>query len=105
MRVEDVRDRVGGDVLACGPLIYSARCGAGWARIYLYPGQPSMLGQVTIKASDGRLASFAYPLRKQVPVYTDVISPPGGGCLSADAVFYSARATVRAAISCQDPAA
>jgi len=67
---------------------------------------PVMLrGQVTIKASDGRLASFAYPLRKQVPVYTDVISPLGGGCLSADAVFYSACAAVRAAISCQDPAA
>jgi len=85
-------------------MIYSARCAAGWARIYLYPGQPSMLGQVTIQASDGRLASFANPLIKQVAVYTDVIAPANGGCLGADAIFHSARASVRATISCQNPA-
>jgi hypothetical protein len=85
-------------------MIYSARCSAGWARIYLYPGQPSMLGRVTIQASDGRLASFAYPLVKQVAVYTDVIRYAGGECLSARAVFHPSRTSARAAISCQDPA-
>ena len=86
-------------------MIYSARCQAAWARIYLYPGQPSMLGQVTIKASDGRLASFAYPLVKQVAVYTDVITYTRGECLGASAIFRAAQAPVRAAISCQDPTA
>jgi hypothetical protein len=84
-------------------MIYSARCAAGWAKIYLYPGQPNMLGQATIKASDGRLSSFAYPMIKQISVYTDVITLSSGGCLGADAVFHAPRETVRAAISCQDP--
>jgi hypothetical protein len=86
-------------------MIYSARCAVGWARIYLYPGQPSMLGQVTIKASDGRLASFANPMIKQVPVYTDVIATASGGCLGAGAIFHAPHETIRATISCQDPAA
>jgi len=85
-------------------MIYSARCAAAWARIYLYPGRPSMLGQVTVQASDGRLSSFAYPLIKQVAVYTDVIRSPHDGCLGASTTFRSAHGTARASISCQDPA-
>ncbi|HEV2373046.1 MAG TPA: helix-turn-helix domain-containing protein [Streptosporangiaceae bacterium] len=84
-------------------MLYSAHCGAGWARIYLYPGQQDMLGQVTVKASDGRLASFANPLVKQVSVYTDVITPGRGGCLGADAVFHAPHGTAHATISCQNP--
>lgn len=83
-------------------LIYSAKCEAGWARIYLYPGEPDMLGEVTVKASDGRLASFANPLIKQVPVYTNVIGQKSGQCLGADGVFYpAARAPITATIPCQ----
>jgi transcriptional regulator with XRE-family HTH domain len=85
-------------------MIYSARCAAAWARIYLYPGQPSMLGQVTIKASDGRLASFANPLIKQIAVYTDVITAAPGECLGAEAGFRSAHVSAHAVVSCQNPA-
>lgn len=85
-------------------MIYSARCAAAWARIYLYPGQPSMLGRVTIQASDGRLASFAHPLVKQVAVYTDVLRNSSSECLAASATFRSAQVPARAAISCQNPA-
>lgn len=82
--------------------IYSGQCNAGWARIYLYPGEPDMLGEVVIKASDGRLASFANPLIKQVPVYTNVIMQKAGQCLEASAVFYlAAHAPVTAVIPCQ----
>jgi hypothetical protein len=96
---------LGGQQIGALEMIYSGRCGAGWARIYLYPGQPVMLGQVTVRAADGRLASFANPLIKQIPVYTDVLAPGRGGCLGAAAVFHAPHGTARAAISCQDPAA
>jgi hypothetical protein len=87
-------------------LIYSAKCGAGWARAYLYPGQPTMLGDVMIRASDGRLVAFANPLVKQVPIYTDVIVPAAGGCVAAQATFYpSAHAPVSASVPCQRPPA
>jgi hypothetical protein len=83
-------------------LRYSTRCAAGWARIYLYLGEPSMLGEVRVKAPDGRMAAFAYPLVNQVAVYTDVITPGSGHCLSANAVFYPpGRASVTASITCQ----
>jgi transcriptional regulator with XRE-family HTH domain len=67
-------------------LRWSARCGGGWARAYLYPAQPTMMAQVTVAASDGRQASLADLLIKQVPVYTDLIVPDADGCLSARAV-------------------
>jgi hypothetical protein len=84
--------------------IYSASCGGGWARAYLDPGQPGMLGQVTIRASDGRLSAFAYPLVRQIPIYTDVIVPGAGGCLAAQAVFHAGvHALATAATSCRLP--
>jgi hypothetical protein len=84
--------------------IYSDKCGAGWARAYLYPGQSPMLAQVTIRASDGRLSAFANPLIKQVPIYTNVIVPHAGGCLAAQAVFHhTIHALVTASIPCQMP--
>lgn len=87
-------------------MFYSARCAAGWARVFLYPGQPTMLGEVTVEASDGRLAAFANPLIEQVPVYTDVISPRRGQCLGATTVIRPrAGAPATAAITCQNPAA
>lgn len=85
-------------------LRYSARCQAGWARLYLYPGQPTGLGQVTVSAADGRLASFADPLVRQVPVYTDVIVPGGHGCLAARGeVSLPGRPPAAAVIPCQRP--
>jgi hypothetical protein len=83
-------------------LLFSARCDAGWARVYLYPGQPTMLGFVQVRASDGRLSSFADLLIKQVPTYTDVIVAAKGGCLGATATVYAVgRTPSDALIPCQ----
>lgn len=61
-----------------------------------------MLCEIIIKASDGRLASFANPLIKQISVYTNVIIQKAGQCLGASAVFYlAAHAPVTAVIPCQ----
>lgn len=93
---------MGGRQIGALELIYSARCKAGWARIYLYPGEPEMLGKVTVKASDGRLAAFANPLVRQISVYTNVIGQPAGQCLGAIGIFYPVgRAPVTATITCQ----
>lgn len=63
-----------------------------------------MLGEATVRTPDGRLAAFAYPLIKQMPVYTNVITPGSGRCLIAQAIFHpAARAPVTATIPCQDP--
>ncbi|HEX6467606.1 MAG TPA: helix-turn-helix domain-containing protein [Streptosporangiaceae bacterium] len=83
-------------------LKYSAWCGAGWAMIYLYPGEPIMMGQVTVRAGDGRAASFTNPLVKQVDDYTDVIVPGPAGCLGARGEIYQAGEPIMAAtIPCQ----
>jgi hypothetical protein len=85
-------------------LRYSPRCRAGWARVYLYPGQPTMLGIATVAAADGRQASMGDPMVRQVPVYTDVILPGNGGCLSAKATAYTTGHTpLTAAIPCEQP--
>lgn len=58
----------------------------------------------TIRASDGRLSAFAYPLVRQIPIYTDVIVPGAGGCLAAQAVFHAGvHALATAATSCRLP--
>lgn len=83
---------------------YSPKCAAGWARAYLYPGQPTMMAQVAIRAGDGRAASFGHLLVKQTPVYTNVIVPGAGGCLEAQAVVSEAgRAPVSASTTCESP--
>jgi hypothetical protein len=85
-------------------LKYSKFCGAGWARLYLYPGQPLMLGAVSVASADGRSSAFTDPLVHQVPVYTDVIVPGVGGCLSASATVYdSGQPPAQAALPCQAP--
>jgi hypothetical protein len=85
-------------------LRYSPRCAAGWTRLYLYPGQPTMLGQAVVGSGDGRTASLTDPLVRQVPVYTDVIVPGKGGCLSAQGVVYTTgRRPLTAAIRCEAP--
>jgi hypothetical protein len=87
-------------------LEYSPWCGAGWARLYLYPGQQTMMGEVTVRSGDGRLSSFADPLVKRIDDYTNVVVPGPGGCLSADAVVYSAgKPAVTASIRCESPTA
>jgi Protein of unknown function (DUF2690)/Helix-turn-helix domain len=97
---------LGGVQIGALELRYSPRCGAGWARLYLYPGQPTMMGQVTVRSGDGRLSSFADPLVKQVAEYTDVVVPGPGGCLSAEAVVYSAgKPAVTASLPCEPPTA
>lgn len=85
-------------------LHYSAWCGAGWALLYLYPGQPTMLGEVTVRAGDGRSSSIADPLVKQIDDYTNVVVPGPGGCLGAEAVVYEAgHPAVTASLPCQAP--
>ena len=87
-------------------LLYSPRCGAGWAMIYLYPGQPTMMGEATVRSGDDRYTTMANPLVKQVDVYTDVIVPGPGGCLGAGGVVYAAgKPVVTAAIPCESPTA
>lgn len=83
-------------------LLFSAHCNAGWARVYLYPGQPTMLGFAQVRASDGRSSSFSDLLIKQVPVYTDVIVSTAGECLGATATVYAVgRTPSDASIPCQ----
>jgi hypothetical protein len=85
-------------------LRYSPRCGAGWARLFLYPGEPTMMGEVTVRAGDGRYTVMADPLVKQMPDYTDVIVP-GAGCLGAYGQVYQAgMPVVTASVPCQNPA-
>lgn len=85
-------------------LRYSPHCQAGWTRLYLYPGQPTMLGLAVVGSGDGRAASLSNPLVRQVPVYTDVIVPGKGGCLSAQATVYTTgRRPLTAAIRCEAP--
>ncbi|TDT97780.1 uncharacterized protein DUF2690 [Streptomyces sp. 846.5] len=75
-------------------LKYSAYCGAGWARAYLYPagvvaGLAAPTGRVatvSVAAGDGTSSSYAQALDHQVPEYTDAVRPHGG-CLSASLVL------------------
>lgn len=87
-------------------LLYSPWCGAGWAMIYLYPGQPTMMGEVTVRSGDGRYTTIANPLIKQIDDYTDVIVPGRGGCLGAYGQVYEAgRPVVTASLPCEAPTA
>jgi hypothetical protein len=87
-------------------LRYSPRCGAGWADLYLYPGEPTMMGEVTVRSGSDRFSTIANPLVKQVDDYTDVIVPDPDGCLGAGAVVYEAgKPIVTAVIPCQAPGA
>jgi transcriptional regulator with XRE-family HTH domain len=86
-------------------LLYSPWCRAGWARIYLYPGEPTMMGEVTVRAGDGRYTTIANPLVKQVDDYTDVIVPGQGGCLGAyGQVYQLGMPVVTASLPCETPA-
>jgi hypothetical protein len=85
-------------------LMYSPSCGAGWASLFLYPGEPTMMGEVTVWGSGSRYSSFAYPLVKQVNDYTDVIVPGSGGCLGAyGAVYEAGKPLVTASLPCEAP--
>lgn len=85
-------------------LLYSPHCGAGWAKIFLYPGQPTMMGEVTVRAGDGRYAAFANRLVKQVDDYTDVIVPGQGGCLGAyGQVYQQGMPLITASLPCEAP--
>lgn len=96
---------IDGEQVGALELKYSAHCAAGWARLYLYPGRPTMMGQVRVQAGDGRAAAFANLLIKTMPIYTDVIviSQPDG-CLAASAVVLEAgRSPVTVSIPCFKP--
>lgn len=85
-------------------LMYSPHCGAGWAKLFLYPGQPTMMGLATVSANDGRASSIAHPLIKQLDIYTDVIEPGSSGCIGAEGeVLETGHPLVTASVSCQDP--
>lgn len=87
-------------------LAYSQHCQAGWARLFLYPGQPTMMGLVTVRANDGRASSIAEPLIKQVDNYTDVLVPGTSGCIGAQAVVLeTGHPAVTATVMCQQPRA
>ena len=85
-------------------LWYSPRCAAGWARVYLYPGEATMMGEVTVRSGDDRFATITDPLVRQVSDYTDVILPGRGGCLGAGgAVYQAGQPVVTASIPCEIP--
>jgi hypothetical protein len=85
-------------------LRYSARCGGGWARVYLYPGEPTMMGEATVRSGDDRLSAFINPLLGQWPVYTDIIVLSKGGCLAASGeVWQTGQPPSTATIPCQIP--
>jgi len=89
-------------------LKYSARCHAGWARLYLYPagvaaGLNLTLAGVAVIAGDGTSSAYAARLQRQVPIYTDVIIPHHG-CLGATATITWHAATLSAKIPCEAPA-
>jgi hypothetical protein len=85
-------------------LFYSPWCGAGWARLYLYPGEPTMMGEVTVRSGDDRFTTIGNPLIKQIDDYTDVIVPGPGGCLGAGGTVYEAgRPVMTAVIPCEAP--
>lgn len=97
---------IGGTQVGALDLVYSRHCQAGWARLFLYPGQPTMMGLATVKANDGRATSIAEPLVKQIDIYTDVILPGTSGCIGAQAVVLeTGRPLATATISCQTPSA
>jgi hypothetical protein len=85
-------------------LKYSPRCGAGWARIYLYPGEPTMLGEATVRSADDRFSTMTDPLVRQIAVYTDVEVPGPGGCLAAGgAIWEQGQPVATASIPCEVP--
>lgn len=85
-------------------LMYSPHCKAGWAKLFLYPGQPTMMGLATVSANDGRASSIAEPLIKQLDIYTDVIEPGSSGCIGAEGeVLETGHPLVTASINCQAP--
>ncbi|HUN37012.1 MAG TPA: helix-turn-helix domain-containing protein [Trebonia sp.] len=86
-------------------LWYSPRCGAGWADLYLTPGEPLMMGEVTVRSRDDRFSTISNPLVNQTDDYTDVIVPGPGGCLGAGAAVYeSGKSIMTAVIPCEMPA-
>lgn len=83
-------------------LEYSPHCHATWTRVYLYPGQPTMMGLAMVRASDGRMQSLADRLYKQIPIYTNVVVPVPGGCIGAQAVVLeTGHSLASASITCQ----
>ncbi|NUP48000.1 MAG: helix-turn-helix domain-containing protein [Catenulispora sp.] len=91
-----------GEQIGAVELYYSTSCEAGWARVYLYPGEPLMLGSVTVYSDDQRSSEIAYPLIKQQPAYTNVVVPAKGGCLGATAtIFKTGERPATATIKCQ----
>jgi hypothetical protein len=94
----------GGAQIGALELKYSARCGGGWARVYLYPGEPTMMGEATVRSGDDRLSAFINPLLGQWPVYTDIIVPSKGGCLAASGeIWQASQPPSTATIPCQIP--
>lgn len=88
-------------------LKFSSRCAAGWARVYLYPAGveahlTEALSTVAVTAADGTSTAYTARLDRQVPDFTDVISPNRhGGCLKATATLVTpGRPTLRASITC-----
>lgn len=93
---------VGGKQIGALELKYSPHCGTGWARVYLYQGQHSMMAQVDVRSADGRASMLAEAMIDTTPVYTDAIVPGAGGCLGADAEAFSPGAPpISASITCQ----
>lgn len=86
-------------------LEYSGHCQAAWARLYLYPGQPTMMGLVTVKANDGRQTDIGDRMVRQIPVYTNVVALTKGGCIGAQgSVLETGHPLVTVSITCQAPA-
>jgi hypothetical protein len=87
-------------------LEYSPACRAGWARIYLNPGHPTMMGEAIIRSDDGRIAMLINPLEGTAGFYSGVITPGPHGCLGADGVLWQQeKPDVTASIPCERPTA
>jgi hypothetical protein len=87
-------------------LEYSPACEAGWARVHLYPGHATMMGEAIVRSDDGRIAMLINPLAGTADVYSGVIMPGPRGCLGADGVIWQrGEPAVTASIPCERPTA
>jgi hypothetical protein len=85
-------------------LEYSPACGAGWARVYPYPGRTTMMGEAIVRSGDGRIAMLINPLEGTAGVYSGVIKLGRRGCLGADGVIWQqGQPDVTASIPCEPP--
>jgi hypothetical protein len=60
------------------------------------------LGAVTVTSGDGTASSYTARLQRQVPVFTDVVTPRGGCIRASAAVVVSATQRLETEIPCDE---